>query len=246
MPLQYFDEVQKLLAEVAAAEEDNVLAVAGVLSQSILAGRAAYIYGAGHASILTMEMFFRAGGLMTVNPILGAETLLDQAPISHTSRMERLPGYGALLAQKVKIAPGDVVFVHSVSGRNPAGIEVALAAKAAGAATVAITSVAYSKSVTSRHPGGQRLFEVCDYVLDNHGVPGDALCQMEGMDARVAPSSTVIGAALVNAVVAETVRLLLAKGVKAPPVYYSANLDGGDERNRALFAEYADAIHYEL
>lgn len=244
--LPYFEEVQRLLAQVAAAEEENVRVVAGVLCRSILQKRAAYVYGAGHASILTMEMFYRAGGLMTVNPIYGAETTLDQQPITHTSRMERLPGYGTVLAQKVDFKAGDVLLVHSVSGRNPPAIEVALAGKAAGAVTVAITSVAYSKSVTSRHPGGQRLFEVCDYVLDNHGVPGDALCAIDGMDQRVGPTSTVVGAALVNAAVVETVRLLKEAGVEAPPIFYSANQDGGDAQNRALFAEYADAIHYEL
>lgn len=246
MSLEYFDAVQKLLAEAGAAEEKNVRTVAGLLCQSILDKKAAYVYGAGHASIITMEMFYRAGGLMTVNPIFGAETMMETRPISHTSRMERLNGYGRVLAKKVKFAPGDLLFVHSVSGRNPAGIDVALAAKEAGATVVAITSVAYSKSVTSRHESGKLLFEVSDYVLDNHGVPGDALCKINGMEQMMAPSSTVIGAALVNALVVETVQLLKEKGVAFPPVFYSANLDGGDERNRALFTEYAEAIKYEL
>ena len=246
MSLQYLDEIQKLMAEVAQAEEENVRTVAAIMGQSILDKKSTYVYGAGHASIITMEMFYRAGGLMTVNPIFGAETSLDVTPISHTSRMERLNGYGKIVAQKVKFSPGDILLVHSVSGRNPAAIDVALTAKQAGAITVAITSVAYSQSVTSRHDSGKRLFEVCDYVLDNHGVPGDALCKIEGLAQAMAPSSTVIGAALVNALVVETVRFLKERGVEYPPIFYSANLDGGDERNRDLFQEYAGAIHYEL
>lgn len=246
MALEYFEKVTALLREVEAAEEENVRAVARLLCNATLQKKAIYIFGAGHASLLTMEMFYRAGGLMTVNPIYGAETLLDASPITHTSRMERLNGYGTLLAQKVKLAPGDVLLVHSVSGRNPAGIEVALAGKEAGATCVAITSLAYSKSVTSRHQSGKCLFEVCDVVLDNHGVPGDGFCQIEGMQQKVGPSSTVVGAALVNAAVVEAVRLMKEEGVENPPIFYSANLDGGDELNQKLVREYADAIHYEM
>lgn len=29
-----------------------------------------------------------------------------------------------------------------------------------------------------------------------------------------------------------------------PPIFYSANLDGGDDLNKTLIAEYQDAIHY--
>jgi uncharacterized phosphosugar-binding protein len=47
----------------------------------------------------------------------------------------------------------------------------------------------------------------------------------------------------VNALVAEVVAKLLQQGV-VPPVYMSANLDGGDEHNAELLARYRDRIHY--
>jgi len=40
-------------------------------------------------------------------------------------------------------------------------------AEKAGVKTIAITNIAYSSSVTSRHPSGKRLFEACNIVLDN-------------------------------------------------------------------------------
>lgn len=45
-----------------------------------------------------------------------------------------------------------------------------------------------------------------------------------------------------NTIVAETVRQLVEKGMKHPPIFYSANLDGGDELNRQLYEEYKDTI----
>jgi len=32
--------------------------------------------------------------------------------------------------------------------------------------------------------------------------------------------------------------------MKHPPIFYSANLDGGDELNRQLYEEYKDTIFY--
>ena len=133
-----------------------------------------------------------------------------------------------------------MLIVHSVSGRNPVGIEIAMAAREAGAKVIAVTNLAYSQSVTSRHPNGKRLFELADIVLDNHGDVGDAAVEIDGMDQKVSPTSTV------DAIVAALVQKLVDAGMEHPPVFYSANLDGGDELNRKLFAEYTDCIHYRL
>ena len=59
-------------------------------------------------------------------------------------------------------------------------------------------------------------------------------------------SSTVTGAAILNTLITETVFNLMEKGVEVPPVFYSANMDGGDERNRMVIEKYSNQIHYEL
>lgn len=43
--------------------------------------------------------------------------------------MERLEGYGTALAEIQPFKEGDVLILHSVSGRNPVIIDLALAAK---------------------------------------------------------------------------------------------------------------------
>ena len=45
-------------------------------------------------------------------------------------------------------------------------------------------------------------------VIDNGGAVGDAAVDIPGMDRRVGPTSTVIGAAILNALVAEAVEIL--------------------------------------
>lgn len=247
MEFKYLDCVRRLLDEVEEQESAAMEKAVDLLFDCVRSRHSIWAFGASHAGILTEELYYRAGGCMLINPIFAPELMLNTTPVTHTSSMERLVGYGSLIArERADFGQGDVLVVHSVSGRNPVGIEVAVSARETGAKVIAVTNLAYSRSVASRHPSGKRLFELADVVLNNHGEVGDAAVAIEGIDQKVSPTSTVVGATILNAVVAALVQRLVDSGMERPPVFYSANLDGGDELNRRLFEEYAECIHYEL
>ena len=138
------------------------------------------------------------------------------------------------------------MIIHSVSGRNRVAIEIAMVAKEKGAKVIAITNLSYSKSVTSRHPSKKKLYEFADIILDNHGDVGDACVAIDGLEQKVSPTSTVIGAMMLNSIVAALAQELVDSGMKKPPIFYSANLDGGDELNQKLYDEYKESIHYSF
>lgn len=242
----YQQAVLDMLERAFKAEQAAIDAAITMLASAILDKRAIYIFGASHAGILAEEMYYRAGGLMVINPIFGEEIMLNRSPISATSRMEQLEGYGTVLAGTVDFREGDVLIAHSVSGRNAVAIDLVLAAKDKGVHIIVITNLAYSQSVTSRHSSGKRLFELADIVIDNHGVIGDAVCELPGIAQKVGPTSTVIGAAIMNTIVVEVCKRLIASGMQYPPIYYSANMDGGQARNAALIAQYRDVIRYRF
>lgn len=243
---EYFDGIREILDKVEIEEKEAIMSATTILSEAIENKNAIFVFGASHAGILTQELYYRAGGLMTINPIFGESVLLDVEPITHTSQMERLVGYGTALANKTPFKKGDVLILHSVSGRNPVTIELAMEAQKLGVTTIGITNMTYSKSVESRHPSGKNLYAFSDVVIDNHGDIGDGMCEIEGMDQRIAPSSTVIGATIVNTLVVETVKKLKQNGMENPPIFYSANLDNGDELNERLIKDYQDSIHYRF
>ena len=120
---------------------------------------------------------------------------------------------------------------------------MALEASKMGVTTVCITNLEYSSSVSSRHPGGKRLFEVCDYVIDNCGIVGDASITLDGLDEKIGPTSTAVGVSLINALIIEAVEKMISDGI-VPPVFMSANLNGGDEHNARIFEDYKDHIFY--
>lgn len=246
MNFDYIDRVFQLIKVIQNEEKENMEKCVELLTKTIQDKKSIYTFGASHAGILSEEMYYRAGGLMMMNPIFGREIMLDTSPITITSKMERCVGYGTILASKVHFKKDDVLIIHSVSGRNPVSIEMAISAKEKGVKIIGLTNLAYSKSVSSRHPSGKKLYEFCDIVLDNHGDIGDACVSIEGLDQKVAPTSTVIGATILNSIVAATAQNLVKKGMRRPPIFYSANIDGGDELNEKLYEEYKDSIHYDF
>jgi len=241
--MDYLETAIQLLQEIRQTQGEGIEKAAQVMADAIQAGRLVYAFGASHAGILVQELFYRAGGLVPVCPILPPGLTTDVRPITLTSRLERLPGLGAQIMAEIPIEAGDVLIVHSVSGRNAAAVEVAQAARQRGAFVIALTSLAYSKSVQPRQPGQPRLFEIADLVLDDRAPVGDALIELPGLAQRVGPVSTVTGAAILNAVVVRAAELLLER-TGDPPVFMSANLDGGDQHNQRWMEHYRGRLTY--
>ncbi|EQF23828.1 SIS domain protein [Clostridioides difficile CD160] len=245
MEFKYINEIKRLINIIENEEKANMEKAVQILVEAIENKKAIFSFGASHAGILTEELFYRAGGCVLINPVFAKSLMLDTSPITHTSKMERLEGYGSALAGKTPIKEGDVVIVHSVSGRNPVSIEFAIEAKEKNAIVICITNLSYSKSVSSRHSSGKNLYEVCDLVIDNHGKKGDACVEIDGLNQRVSPTSTVIATTIMNSIIAQITQELVDRGLKNPPIFYSANIDGGDELNKKIFEEYKSVIHYD-
>ena len=104
---------------------------------------------------------------------------------------------------------------------------------ARGIPVIAIVSRAHASSGSARAAGATNLQDVADVVIDNGGAPGDAAVAIDGFAQRVGPTSTVVGAAALNAIVAEAAERLVARGIE-PDVFLSSNVEGGDDVNARL------------
>ena len=228
---RYLEHVSRLIDRVATEEWASIAEAARLVADALAGGRGIHAFGSGHSHMLAEEMFYRAGGLVDVRPIL-FEGLMLHADAPMSTSLERLPGLAAVLFDGHGVDSGDVLFVFSNSGRNPVTVELAEAAMGRGVSVIAITSRRHSESIAPRG-GEHRLFEVVDVVVDNGGEPGDAAIHVAGFDRAVAPTSTAVGAAIINAIVAEAVALTVDAGV-TPRVFASSNIDEGDAINALL------------
>jgi uncharacterized phosphosugar-binding protein len=217
--------LREALAEIGRA--------AAAVADAVAADRLIYVFGTGHSHMMAEEAHYRAGGLAAMVPILSPQFMLHTGAVEST-RAERRPGVAQALLSSYPIGPGDVVFVVSNSGVNIAPVEAAEHVLRKGATLVAITSDAYSRQAAK---GRTRLADLASIVLDNGGPPGDAVLALSVEGPSIGPVSTVIGAALINAVTVEAIALLQTRGIE-PPVFLSANMPGSEAVNAALIARY--------
>ena len=240
MNKEYLRNIQKLLEKLENTQEQVIEQVAEVCADCIYNGGLLYFFGTGHSHMICEEPFYRAGGLASIYPILETDLMLHEGA-SKSSSYERLEGLGNVVVSHTPLGKGDVLFLISNSGRNCAVIDAALEAKKRGAITVAITSMNHTTNVTSRHSSSLNLYQVCDFVLDNGGIMGEASVTLDGLPQKIAPTSSVIDITLVNLVLVNTVELLLQKGM-TPPVFTSANTDRGDSANKNILETYKSRI----
>ena len=226
---RYLEVTRGLIERLGSEEWPNIRAAAELIADALERGHELHAFGTGHSHMLAEELFYRAGGLVRVSPILFEGLMLHaSAPLS--TSLERLPGLAEALLRDHPVADGDVLIVASNSGGNAVTSELAKLASLAGARVIAVTSLRHATSPAARASGLPRLHVLADVVIDNGGRVGDAAIDIEGMDTAIAPTSTVVGAAILNAVMAEAVQLLVDRGI-VPDVYASSNTSGGDAAN---------------
>ncbi len=235
---RYFHDATTLLARAREKNAAIIRTLGPLIGASVAKGDVIHVFGSGHSDVIGREIIGRAGGLVCVSGIMDPTG----------GFIENIVGYGTKLAERYDrthgLLAGETIIVISNSGKNSSPIEVALYAKQKGLTVVGLCCVEMAKSAQTVHPGGKKLPEISDYVLDNCGLPGDAITDLGG-GAMAGPTSTLVGATLLNLVMLETMSWLVAHGHQ-PPVLRSQNLPGAIEFNREVGKKYAGRLSRQL
>jgi len=235
----YFDNLTALLTRTLESQQAGMEEAARHIADCFRRGGMLYTFGTGHGHLLALEIFYRAGGMARVCPILDEKLMLHVSAAKSTLE-ERDESWLPVLLEKYPIREGDVLISISNSGRNAVPVLLAKEARERGAYVIALTSMQHTSAVTSRNSLNLRLFETADLVLDNGGVLGDASVSFPD-GAMVGPTSTAVGAAILQAIVCRVKELSLEEGFEAD-FFKSSNVDGGDEWNDRLLERYKSII----
>ena len=241
----YLENVEKKLEAVEAKQAANLRKAGAMIADAYAEDRLVHVYGGGgHTVMMVFEMFFRAGGLANVNPILGH----DISPVCQALKyleVERTPGYANCLIRYYEVGRGDLVIIFHNIGMNPTTIDAAEEAKKRGAKIIAISSSDWRKKLPLdhhiRHPNKNHLFEYADLCIDDENPFGDADFMVPGFNVPVAPTSTIVDAYLAHRMIMEAVAEMVKRGLE-PPIFRSANLPGGDEYNARLLKKYKPRV----
>ena len=236
---EYVQKVLRLVEQATDSQYEQVQEAAGFIFESLKTGGLLHLFGCGHSNIPVEECFYRAGGLVPVNPIFESSLMLHEGAVK-SSQLERLSGYAPLILDRHATKKGEAIIIFSNSGINSLPIEMAMAAKEKGLHVIALTSMSYAKE-KSRHADGKKLYQVADIVIDT-GIPhGDALVELESSKVCAVPGSTVVGTTLINMIIAE-ILALYDKEELQPSVFISGNVEGGFEKNSAYITEYSKVV----
>jgi uncharacterized phosphosugar-binding protein len=241
----YLEAVYQHMRRINSEERDALDQAADKLADHIAADKLVYVYGpGGHSNLATQEVFFRAGGLMHINPILDEGTLLSNGAL-RSMAIERTPGYGKVVISNNQLGEGDLLVLVNAYGINAALIDAALEAKRRGVFLIGINSHEHAEGSApdhpARHPTKQNLHDIVDIAIDCKVPIGDALLRLDGLDEKIAAVSTFANAFALNSLIIRTVHKLLARNV-TPPIWRSGNAPGGDAANARFLANFRHRV----
>jgi uncharacterized phosphosugar-binding protein len=172
--------------------------------------------------------------------IVGANGL--RAPL----HLEKFEGYSEEILKGFRFGPHDAFIVISTSGIRPVIVEMAAGAKKRGMPVIGITSRRHCEQSVPAHSSGTKLIDHADVVIDNQCPPGDCVIELEGLEWRTGPTSTVTGGMIINMIRSATAEKLLARGTKPvllPSHQFVGNVSAAEQLDR-FYEAYRKSLRH--
>ena len=216
----------------------NILKASQIMGDCMLNNGVIQLFGLKEGEAFSMELGYRAGGLMPFHQFKTKDLLL-RGVISNEEWMD--PGFydSKEMAKKLwelyNIQPEDMFVLISNAGNNGLIVEVAEIAKSKGHKIIVVTSVNVAKNSVSLHENGKNIMDYADLVIDNMSNDPDLVIEHQGLFMN--QTSTIVGNVIAQMLTAETYKYLSSIGHK-PGILLSVNIKGADEHNRAMAEQY--------
>jgi uncharacterized phosphosugar-binding protein len=226
-------------------EQDNLLLAARYMADACEQDRLIYLFGGGgHTCLVMHELFWRAGGLANICPMVDF-SLHPATPAYMYLGHERMHGVGNHIVSYHGVGKDDLVLIFHSYGFNPPTVDAALESKSRGATVVGVSSSDWHRNVPVhlpiRHASGKTLFDIADVCIDDYVPYGDTVISIEGLSQPITGISSTIDFYIAHRLEMECVKECVRRGI-TPPVWSSANIPGGDEFNESLRARYNGRI----
>lgn len=230
-------------------QSQAIQTAAAWFAETIIAGRMVHVFGSGHSRIMVEEMWPRYGSFPGFNPIVELSLTFHNLVVGSNGQrqamfLENVPGLAERILRNFDLREQDTALVISSSGCNVVPIEMAENFQKKGIKVVALITKEHSEKSSSKRTDGKKLGDYADLILDTGAPAGDAMVYIPNLVTPVSPGSTVGGAILINAIKAETARLLTEAG--QPPKVLSGAVIVGAEKAVELFESAYDEHAHRL
>lgn len=223
---QYNHNVDSVVKQIRDTQQDKIMDAASIISETIERDGIVQAFGSGHSFAGAIEVAGRAGGF------------IQTKAISHfygpNGWFETIPGVGDAYANLMDIEENDCFIIISNSGKNPLHVEMAKHMTSKGNKLIVICNL---HDATNNAKNGSSILDYADVVIDNCGYTGDCSIEVEEFNIAVAPTSSIAVAHITSMVMLNAMQQLIDRGI-TPPIYKSANIEGGREYNHHLREKY--------
>lgn len=242
---KYWDIIKDNIEKINFNQLDNIKKAASLMADAIEQDKLINVYGGGgHTTLCMGEMFFRAGGLSNINPLMETGLSVFNQALKYLE-FERTVNYGAAIIKYYDLKKDDLLIIFHNIGINPATIDACEEAKRRGVKIIAISSSFWQSEMPKdhfiRHPNGKNLFDYADVAIDDYNPVGDAVIKVEGFETPIAPISNVVDFYIAHLLEIYTVEECVRRGI-TPPCWTSANTPGGDKKNADLLDKYKPRV----
>lgn len=216
---RFFSTATRALQQLEATQMEAIVAASQTCAETISRGGLVFLFGSGHSRMMVDEMTPRQGCFVGFYPLVELSVSNYSAIIGPNGlraplQLEKYEGYAEEILKGFQFGPHDSFIIISTSGIRPLVVEMALGAKSRKLPVIAIVSRSHCESALSAHSSGKKLMDVADVVIDNLTPIGDCAVELDGLDFRTGPLSTITGAFIINMIRCETARLLVEGGHK--------------------------------
>lgn len=235
---EFTNKIIEGIKTIDIEESDNIKACAKIMFDAMINEKVVHVFATGHSHMFAEELFYRAGGLVQINPILEPFLMQHEGAVRST-QFERLDGIAEIIYNSIDKEKDEPFIIVSNSGINNVPVQMAELAKRDNHPVIVLTSKKVSETLKSRSKSGKYLFEVCDIVIDNHSPKGDGAIISEY--GPIGATSSIYNSYIAQRIVLEIIEIYKLKGL-TPPIYLSANNPGGDEHNKNIYEKYKKRI----
>lgn len=238
---EFLDRCAELVERVRS-QHAAIGHAADLFAKTIAAGRMVHLFGSGHSRILVEEMWPRYGSFPGFNPIVEQSLSFHHLVVGANGQrqamfLENVSGLAERILRNFAVTPADTALVMSSSGCTNVTVEMAELFQQRGVKVVAIVSLRHAEVSHPKRADGRKLRDFADIVLDTGAPAGDAMVSIDGMEAPVAPGSTIGGCMLINALKTAVAERLVHIG-QPPTVLAGANVVGATRAAEMFEAAY--------
>jgi uncharacterized phosphosugar-binding protein len=242
---QWLDHTRRVMGEIERTQQENIRRSAGIMAESIAAGRWVHTFGCGHATLPVEEMYPRIGGFVGFHPMIELPLsyfthIVGEMGIYQFLYLERAEGFGVEIMKAYSFDPGDTMWLFSHTGINAVNIDIALESRRRGMKVIVFGSAAAGQGQVSRHSCGKTLFELADVTVDTCVPIEDALVPVKNHVDKVGPVSTVAFVTAVWMTITTVAEMLAERGVQLyiHPSHNNPADTTAHQRLDAALAEY--------